>query len=349
MINSTAMIEVSNVGKVYSVSGRSVVALDNISLEIQKGEIFGIIGYSGAGKSTLIRCLNMLESPTSGFIKIDGKDITSLPPADLRRERKEIGMIFQHFNLLSSRTVRGNIAYPLEIAGMKKAQIQSRVSELLDLVGLTSHADAYPAQLSGGQKQRVGIARAIANNPKVLLCDEATSALDPKTTVSILELLKDINKRLGLTMVLITHEMEVIKKICDRVAVIDDGNIAELGTVLQLFSQPKTKIAHEFIKQVTNFEVPESLLQRFDEQASKRQRLLQLSFLGDSTETPVISNLIKKYDVDVSILHGQIDRIQSTPYGTLVIGISGDPDSVSKALEYLAENGVRIEVLADGS
>jgi D-methionine transport system ATP-binding protein len=342
------MIEVRNLKKVYSVTGKSIVALDNINITIAKGEIFGVIGSSGAGKSTLIRCFNMLETPTSGDIIIDGNNITKLSPAQLREKRREIGMIFQHFNLLSSRTVRGNIAYPLELSGMKKDAINNRVNELLELVGLTNQADAYPAQLSGGQKQRVGIARAIANNPKVLLCDEATSALDPKTTLSILDLLKDINKRLGLTMILITHEMEVIKNICDRVAVIDDGNIAEVGPVVQVFSQPKTLIAHEFVKQVTNFEVPESLLQQFSEKYTDNYKLLQLSFLGESTGTPVISDLIKKFNLSITILHGQIDRIQSIPYGTLVITIEGERENLTQAIQYLTDNDIRIEVLADG-
>lgn len=349
MTAANVMIQAKNINKTYQIPGRSIVALDNINLDIQKGEIFGIIGYSGAGKSTLIRCFNLLETPTSGTIVIDGQDVTALSNADLRTKRREIGMIFQHFNLLSSRTVRANIAYPLEISGMKKADIHTRVDELLDLVGLTNQADSYPAQLSGGQKQRVGIARAIANNPKVLLCDEATSALDPKTTLSILDLLRDINKRLNLTMVLITHEMEVIKNICDRVAVMDDGYIAELGSVLQVFSRPQTKIAHEFVKQVTNFEVPESLLTHFTSKVSDTYQLLQLSFLGESTEQPVISDLIKRFDVQVSILHGQIDRIQSTPYGTLVITLEGPEDAIAKAMQFLTDNEVRIEVLTNGS
>ncbi|OEF98757.1 methionine ABC transporter ATP-binding protein [Desulfuribacillus alkaliarsenatis] len=342
------MIKVDNLQKVYQTNGKSIVALENIDLEITQGEIFGIIGYSGAGKSTLIRCFNMLETPTSGNIIIDNQDITRLSTTQLREKRKEIGMIFQHFNLLSARTVRGNIAYPLEIAGMKKADINKRVDELIHLVGLTNQADSYPAQLSGGQKQRVGIARAIANNPKVLLCDEATSALDPKTTLSILELLKDINRRLGLTMVLITHEMEVIKNICDRVAVIDQGQIAELGTVLQLFSQPKTKIAHEFLKQVTHVEVPEEILANFASKDSATHKLLQLSFLGETTSNPVISDMIKTHDIDINILHGQINRIQDTPYGTLVMTVEGAPENISNALKYLKENNIRIEVLTNG-
>nr|WP_301553463.1 methionine ABC transporter ATP-binding protein [Desulfuribacillus stibiiarsenatis] len=342
------IIQVQNLQKVYHVKGQSVEALKEINLEIHRGEIFGIIGYSGAGKSTLIRCFNMLEEPTSGNLFVDGDEITHLTPSQLREKRKEIGMIFQHFNLLSSRTVRDNIAYPLEIAGMKKADITKRVAELIQLVGLTQQSESYPAQLSGGQKQRVGIARAIANNPKVLLCDEATSALDPKTTESILELLKDINENLGLTMILITHEMEVIKKICDRVAVIDNGTIAELGSVLEVFSRPKTNIAREFVKQVTNIEVPTAILEQFATAHSDSHCLLQLSFIGETTGAPIISDLIKNFDLQVNILHGQIDRIQDTPYGTLVITMEGAPDQILQAKSYLTQLGVSMEVFSNG-
>lgn len=342
------MIEVKNLKKVFQVAGKDIVALDDINLTINKGEIFGIIGSSGAGKSTLVRCFNMLERPTAGTVLVDQDDVTQLTSSQLREKRREIGMIFQHFNLLSARTVRDNIAYPLEIAGMKKADIEKRVDELIELVGLTKQASSYPAQLSGGQKQRVGIARAIAHNPKVLLCDEATSALDPKTTTSILDLLKDINKRLGLTLVVITHEMEVIKYLCDRVAVLDGGVVAELGPVVNVFSQPESDTAKEFVKQISNFELPPELLAQFTDRFQDNYKLLRLSFLGESSGTPIISDLIKKYQVNVNILHGQIDRIQSVPYGTLVVNIDGPSDILDQAMAFLEENGVRIEVLGHG-
>ena len=343
------MIRVEHLEKTFSTRERTVEALRDINLEIIKGEIFGIIGYSGAGKSTLIRCFNMLEPPTGGTVFVDGKEITKLSKTELREERKQMGMIFQHFNLLSSRTVRANIAYPLEVAGWQKEKINSRVSELLELVGLSEEADAYPAQLSGGQKQRVGIARAIANNPKVLLCDEATSALDPKTTLSILELLKDINQRLNLTMVVITHEMEVIKHICDRVAIIDEGEIAEFGTVLELFSEPKTDIAHEFLKQVSQNEVPVEIMREFLQKESPSFKLLQLSFLGESTGNPVISELIKRFDLEVNILQGQIERIQEVPYGKLLVSLEGSPEKIDQALSYLKERGIKMEVPGYGA
>lgn len=343
------MIAVQGLKKIYKGNGRTVVALENIDLTINKGEIFGIIGASGAGKSTLIRCFNMLEKPTSGTIFIDGSEVTALKAAALREKRREIGMIFQHFNLLSARTVYQNVAYPLEISAMKKDDIDTRVKELLALVGLTEQAKQYPAQLSGGQKQRVGIARAIANNPQVLLSDEATSALDPKTTLSILSLLKDINKKLGLTMVLITHELEVVKTICDRVAVIDSGNIVELGSVMQIFSEPKSPITQEFVKQIVNFEVTEEVLAEIAGVCGASYKLLRLSFIGENAGAPVISNLIKQFDVNVNILHGQIDRIQATPYGTLIISIDGEAANLTKSLAYLKDNDVRIEVLIDAS
>ncbi|OEF99407.1 methionine ABC transporter ATP-binding protein [Vulcanibacillus modesticaldus] len=244
------MIKLNNVQKIYDNNKQRVTALKNINLEIKSGEIYGIIGYSGAGKSTLIRLINMLENPTAGEIWVNGQRMDRLNNEKLRLARQKIGMIFQNFNLLSSRTVRQNIAFPLEIAGYPKEKIDKRVSELIKLVGLTERADAYPSELSGGQKQRVGIARALANNPEVLLSDEATSALDPKTTESILNLLWEINRKFGITIILITHEMHVIKKICHRVAVIDGGEIVEEGPVTEVFGNPKKEITKEFVKQV---------------------------------------------------------------------------------------------------
>lgn len=341
----TEMIEIKGLKKVYGRGAQKVVALDGIDLTIKQGEIFGIIGLSGAGKSTLIRCINMLEKPTAGSIKVDGMEMTTLSAFQLRKMRRKIGMIFQHFNLLWSRTVAQNVAFPLEIAGVKdKAKINKKVTELLELVGLSDKADAYPAQLSGGQKQRVGIARALANDPKVLLCDEATSALDPQTTVSILELLRDINRKLNLTIVLITHEMAVIKYICDSVAVISGGKIAEKGSVLNLFTNPQSPTAQEFVKSVINHEVPNTVLNLRQGNPGESQ-LVRISFIGASAGEPVISNLVKKYNVQANILYGNIDHIKDTIYGTLTVLFSGGQEERAKALEFLKQHGLKVEVL----
>ncbi|MBO8127036.1 MAG: methionine ABC transporter ATP-binding protein [Firmicutes bacterium] len=343
------MIEIKNLTKVFTSNGNKIVALDDVSLTIKKGEIYGIIGLSGAGKSTLIRCINMLEKPDQGQIFIGGKEITALSGRQLRKERSKIGMIFQHFNLLSSRTVAGNVAFPLEIAGTPKAQIKERVNELLYLVGLADKANMYPAQLSGGQKQRVGIARALANNPEVLLCDEATSALDPQTTKSILALLQDINKRLGLTIVLITHEMEVVKEICDSVAVIDNGKIVENGPLVNVFAHPRTEAARRFIKGVIQIDLPEEVkeyhLRQVDD--SKSAVIARLSFIGTSAGEPVVSSLVRHFDVDANILAGNIDHLKDVPFGTLVVELRAKNGGLDKALKYLAERGIEIEVFND--
>lgn len=336
------IIEIRGLTKVYKSNGHEIVALDDVNLTIDSGEIFGVIGLSGAGKSTLVRCINMLERPQSGSIMIGGTDITRLHGKDLRLARRQIGMIFQHFNLLSSRTVFGNVAFPLEIMGLKGNEIKSRVNELLAMVGLEDRRNAYPAQLSGGQKQRVGIARALAAEPKVLLSDEATSALDPTTTHSILELLKDINRKLGLTIILITHEMGVIKEICDRVAVIQDGRIVEVGTVLDVFSHPKSKTAKEFTRGILNIEIPEQL---FKNNEGIEGELLKISFIGESAGKPLISSIVREFSIDANILFGKVDYIQETPFGTLLIALSGDHFQVMRAIEYMKALGLEIEIL----
>lgn len=339
------MIEIRGLKKIYGKGAHQVVALNGIDLTIKQGEIFGIIGLSGAGKSTLIRCLNLLEKPTAGSIKIDGLEMTALSSRKLRQMRSKIGMIFQHFNLLWSRTVAQNVAFPLEIAGVKdKAKINRKVAELLELVGLQDKANAYPAQLSGGQKQRVGIARALANDPKVLLCDEATSALDPQTTISILNLLRDINRKLNLTIVIITHEMSVIKYICDSVAVISNGRIAETGPVLELFTNPKTPTAKEFVKSVMNHEVPEMVLQHHQAPGSK---LIRISFIGASAGEPIISNLVKTHEVHANILYGNIDHVKDNIFGTLTLLLTGQPEETAKALKFLEQQGLKVEVLSN--
>lgn len=340
------MIEVRQVSKVYQVNGQPVVALRDVNLSVRRGEIYGIIGLSGAGKSTLVRCINMLERPQSGSILVDGVDITRLEGEALRAARRQIGMIFQNFNLLQSRTVAGNVAFPLEIAGVPQAEIKRRVSDLLALVGLTDKAKAYPAQLSGGQKQRVGIARALANQPKVLLSDEATSALDPQTTKSILKLLLDINHQLGLTIVLITHEMQVIKEICDSVAVIENGTIVESGPVWQVFTEPRSAAARNFLRGVITPELPSEVLERLIAEGSGESQILRLSFLGEQAGQPLISSLIRLFDVDVNILYGSIDHIKDTPFGTLIVEIKGNGVDPSRLISYLRGRGVKVEVIA---
>jgi len=337
------MIKLNKVKKVYEGNGQKVVALKEINLEINTGEIYGIIGYSGAGKSTLIRLINMLERPTQGEVWIDEKRMEQLTEADLRKARQNIGMIFQHFNLLWSRTVRQNIAFPLEIAGLSKQEIDSRVSELIDLVGLTDRADAYPSELSGGQKQRVGIARALANRPKVLLSDEATSALDPKTTDSILELLQEINKKMGITIILITHEMHVIQKICNRVAVIDGGEIVEEGPVLELFTKPKLDITKEFVKQVTEHNTTKDTINNLP--LEDDSYILKCTFVGGAANKPIISGWVKKLGVDVNILEGNIQYVQGASYGTLYIQLKIPEHQIKESVDFLENCGVEVEVV----
>ncbi|MBM7694451.1 D-methionine transport system ATP-binding protein [Peribacillus deserti] len=341
------MITLSNVSKIYKSklkNSAQIKAVDNIELQVAQGEIFGIIGYSGAGKSTLIRMLNGLETPSTGTISVADREISKIKGADLRKARQEISMIFQHFNLLWSRTVRENISFPLEIAGVSKIQRQKRVGELIKVVGLEGREDAYPSQLSGGQKQRVGIARALANNPKVLLCDEATSALDPQTTDSILDLLEDINKRLGLTIVLITHEMHVIRKICHRVAVMEGGKVVEMGKVLDVFKRPQAQITKRFVQQVTEPEETKETVEHLLENYPNG-KVIQLSFVGVSAEQPLITQLIRNFELDVNILQGKISQTQDGSYGTLFIHLDGPEAEMNKALDYIRAGQVGVEVI----
>lgn len=341
------MISIKDVKKIYPSKKGKVTAVDEVNLEITEGEIFGVIGYSGAGKSTLIRMLNGLEIPTEGSVTVANRVVSKIRGSELRKARQEISMIFQHFNLLWSRTVRENIAFPLEIAGVNKTQRLKRVDELIKLVGLEGREDAYPSQLSGGQKQRVGIARAIANNPKVLLCDEATSALDPQTTDSILELLVDINKQLGLTIVLITHEMHVIRKICHRVAVMENARIVELGPVLEVFKNPQQEITKRFVQQVTEPEETKETVGHLLEQYP-HGKVVQLGFVGEAAEQPLITNLIRHYDVTVNILQGKISQTQDGSYGTLFIHLDGEENEVSKAIDFIHSQQVGVEVMTSG-
>ncbi|PGA71414.1 methionine ABC transporter ATP-binding protein [Bacillus pseudomycoides] len=341
------MILLENVKKIYKSKSGDVTAVDNANLKIEKGEIFGVIGYSGAGKSSLIRLFNQLEKPTSGQITIANRVISTITGSELRKARQEIGMIFQHFNLLWSRTVRENIAFPLEIAGVDKVQRRKRVDELIHLVGLEGRGDAYPSQLSGGQKQRVGIARALANNPKVLLCDEATSALDPETTDQILDLLLDINKRLGLTIVLITHEMHVIQKICNRVAVMEKGKIVETGPVLDVFRNPQQEITKRFVKQITDFEDADEAIEHLAEKYPEG-KVVKLQFIGEVVERPVLQELMKQDGVEVSILQGNIAQTANGAYGSLIVHLNGAEDVVAKAIATIQQEQVELEVIAHG-
>lgn len=341
------LIELRNVSKTF-ITDHKIQALKDVNLHIPKGEIFGIIGQSGAGKSTLIRCINGLEKPDTGEVIVDGVNMCKLNPVDLREARKRIGMIFQHFNLLASRTVAGNIAYPLEIAGVKRSAIRERVDELLHLVGLEDKANAYPRQLSGGQKQRVGIARALANRPQVLLCDEATSALDPETTKSVLHLLADINHKMGLTIVLITHEMAVIQEICDQVAVLDNGTIEEIGSVIEILARPRTDAAKRMVQGLISIQIPPELLERPKQSLTESCVLLKLKFIGSRVHEPVISGMLRKFSVEANILFGKIDQIKDIPFGVLLVEICGLPDQVEKAIAYMNEQGVETEVVTNG-
>lgn len=336
------MIEIKNLTKTYFSKDREVKAVNNVSITIHDGEIFGIVGYSGAGKSSLLRCINLLERPTSGKITVDGVDLTKLDNKRLRQARLKIGMIFQHFNLVSQKTVAENIAFALKASKTPKDKIEKRVDELLDMVGLADKKDVYPGQLSGGQKQRVGIARALANNPKVLLCDEATSALDPTTTKSILNLLKKINKELNITIVIITHEMDVIKEICHRMAIMENGRIVEQGNVYDIFASPKEQLTKEFIQSVVSFDLPKATLRLV------RGTLVKLLFRGEVAGEGVVSETLKKFQINGNFLHGSIEYIQERPLGIFIMELTGDQEEINKAIHYIEHRNAEVEVLSNG-
>lgn len=338
------MITLQNVVKDYLARKNRVRAVDDVSLEIADGEIFGVVGYSGAGKSSLIRMFNGLELPTAGDVIVDNKKISQIRGRELRKARQKIGMIFQHFNLLWSRTVFENIAFPLEIAGVKRAERKERVQELIQLVGLSGKENAYPSELSGGQKQRVGIARALANDPDVLLCDEATSALDPQTTDEVLDLLLDINKRLHLTIIVITHEMHVIRKICNRVAVMEAGKVVELGDVLEVFKHPKQNVTKRFIEQVTESDETEEIIHLLLTNYSEG-RLVKLLFMSENATQPVISQVAQAHDVALNVLHGSLTQTQNGAYGTLYVQIQGADEEIEKTIESLRAAKVETEVI----
>jgi methionine import ATP-binding protein metN len=343
-LRSETMIRVENVSKTYTGKQGTVEAVKDVSLEISRGEIFGVIGFSGAGKSTLIRLLNGLETVTSGHIYINEKDITTLKRKELLKERQKIAMIFQHFNLLWSRTVEENIAFSLEIAGVPKAERKAKVAELIDLVGLTGREKSYPSQLSGGQKQRVGIARALANDPEVLLCDEATSALDPKTTKDILKLLVEINQELGLTIVLITHEMHVVRQICHRVAVMEEGRVVESGEVIEVFKNPQQPITKQFVGEER---VDDEIDEVFHHLSTSLRPgvAVRIQYLGDRTGDAVLSEAIRKLDVTVSILQAKVNITQKGILGSMIILIEEESSKAEEVIEYLKQAEIIVEVL----
>jgi D-methionine transport system ATP-binding protein len=325
------VIRIENLRKTYRVRGRTVVAVDGVDLTVREGEIFGVVGPSGAGKSTLLRCVNLLERPDEGTVTVDGVNLAALRADQLRRARQGIGMIHQHFALLSSRTAAGNVSFALEVMGVPRRERAARVAELLDLVGLADHADAYPAQLSGGQKQRVGIARALAGRPKVLLSDEATSALDPDTTGAILELLRDLNRRLGLTILLITHEMDVIKRLCDSVAIMRAGRIVESGRISDLISRPGSQLGRDLFPLGPAPDLPDATV-------------VDVTVAGDSAEQPLISDLTRKFGVDVRILGGTVEPLVGTRAGRLRIAITGAAEEIEASVRHLGETGAIVEV-----
>lgn len=335
------MIQIRDLNKVYTNGKQDFHAVKDLNLNIEENDFYGIMGLSGAGKSTLIRMLNRLEEPTSGKIIINEENILEYDEKSLREFRKKTGMIFQHFNLLQSRTVEGNIAFALEIAGWKKSKIKERVAELLDLVELSDKINSYPSQLSGGQKQRVAIARALANNPKILLSDEATSALDPKTTKSILELLKDLQRKLGLTVVLITHQMEVIRSACNKAAIMDFGRVVEEGNVESIFANPKSSIAKEFVSHLIPEEREEIELVKVP-----GKKIIKLSYIGSSVEKPLISQMIRKFDIDASIVAGSIDKLVTESVGHLILELDGE--NQEGAINWLKSHEVIVEVIFNG-
>lgn len=343
------MIRLENVSKTFTDSNKEVHAVNNVSLTINDGDIFGIIGFSGAGKSTLVRCINLLEKPTDGKVFVDDAEITALSGKELRKARKKIGMIFQHFNLMPSRTIFGNVAYPLRGSGLSKEEIKEKVHHLLELVGISEKENAFPGQLSGGQKQRVAIARALANDPGILLCDEATSALDPQTTKSILKLLQQLNQTLGITVVVITHEMAVVKEICNRVAVMDHGDVVEEGEVFHVFASPKEPLTRSFIKTTSNLQKIEELIEADSPVVAtkKGELIVRLTYVEKNTSEPLISTVTQKFGIILNIVFADVEIVQNAPIGGTVAIVSGEGSRIDEALQYLRDKNVGVEVIKD--
>ena len=343
------MIRLENVSKTFTDSNKEVHAVNNVSLTINDGDIFGIIGFSGAGKSTLVRCINLLERPTDGKVFVDDAEITALSGKELRKARKKIGMIFQHFNLMPSRTIFGNVAYPLRGSGLSKEEIREKVHHLLELVGISEKENAFSGQLSGGQKQRVAIARALANDPNILLCDEATSALDPQTTKSILKLLQQLNQTLGITVVVITHEMAVVKEICNRVAVMDHGDVVEEGEVFHVFASPKEPLTRSFIKTTSNLQKIEELIAADSPVVATKEGelIVRLSYVEKNTSEPLISTVTQKFGIILNIVFADVEIVQNAPIGGTVAIVSGESSKIDEALQYLRDKNVGVEVIKD--
>ena len=343
------MIKLENIDVTFKQGAKVVNAVKNVSLDVESGDIYGIIGYSGAGKSTLVRTINLLQRPTKGNVVVNGVDLLQLKPKGLREARKKIGMIFQHFNLMNTLSVFDNVAFPLKKSGKTKSEIEEKVLSLLELVGLEDKVNSYPRQLSGGQKQRVAIARALANDPDVLLCDEATSALDPKTTYSILELLKKVNVQLGITIVIITHEMQVVKEICNKVAVMEEGEVIEQGRVLEIFTNPERDLTKDFIDTATHINQGIETVLSHEQLLNLKEGdyLVKISFVGASTGEPLITKLSTQFQVAANILFANVEIIQETPVGTLLVGLSGEKSGIENALSYIREQGVSVDVLEE--
>lgn len=352
---SETMIQLDHIDITFEQKNRRIEAVKDVSIDIQKGDIYGIVGYSGAGKSTLVRVINLLQKPTAGRITID-QDLTfdqgkiQLSSQALREKRREIGMIFQHFNLMAQKTAKENVAFALRHSGLAKTDIDKKVEDLLELVGLADRANNYPSQLSGGQKQRVAIARALANDPKILISDEATSALDPKTTKQILSLLQDLNKKLGLTIVMITHEMQIVKDICNRVAVMQNGHLIEEGTVLEIFSNPKEALTQEFILTATG--IDEALLkinqQDIVQNLPQNALLVQLNYVGSSTDEPILNQIYRDFEVTANILYGNIEILDQTPVGEMILVLEGNQDNILSAEKALNAADVQVQILKRG-
>ena len=341
------MIQLIDVSKTFTSGSGTVDAVRDINLNIEESEIFGVIGYSGAGKSTLVRCINLLECPSKGKVIINGVDLTELDEKNLRKYRQKIGMIFQQFNLFASRTIFENVAFPLRYKGINNDEINKKVASLLKLVGISDKAKAYPSQLSGGQKQRVAIARSLANDPGILLCDEATSALDPQTTQSILKLLKDLNKKLGITIVIVTHEMGVIKEICNRVAVMKSGRIVEVNDVISIFKNPQAQITKDFINTTSNFSRIDELIKDNSSivNLEKGQRICRFDFHGSNTKEPIISDISRKHNVSASIIFANVEVISETVLGSLVVILSGAEESQKSVIQHLKDIDINVEVI----
>ena len=346
MAEQNGIIQLKDIDVTFHNEGKTIEAVKDVSIDVQKGDVFGVIGYSGAGKSTLVRVINLLQQPTSGSVIVNDQDMLKLSQKDLRKARRNIGMIFQHFNLMNSLTVYGNVDFPLRDSGLSKAERKKKIDHLLDVVGLSDRAHNYPSQLSGGQKQRVAIARALASDPEILISDEATSSLDPKTTTEILNLLGRLNKELGITIVIITHEMDAIKQICNRVAVMENGQLIEEGSLLTIFGEPKKKLTKDFVNTSTHIG---SVLDEIRESGIVDKlsgRLIELNYIGDSTNEPIVVELYKRFEVEANILFSNIERLQNTTVGIMLFALTGEDQKVEEAIKYLNSLNVNVKEIS---